>query len=56
MKRVEKIKKVERLAAEMLPVLYKNRHSYGMGTSTLKEFVPMAVEAACEIVRESRKS
>lgn len=55
MPKAKRVKKIEKLAAEMLPGLFKNRHSYGMGTSSLKEMVPMAVEAAREIVRVAQK-
>jgi hypothetical protein len=55
MPKTKRLKKIEKLAAEMLPSLFKNRHSYGMGTSSLSEMVPMAVEAATEIVRVAQK-
>lgn len=55
MPKVKRVNKIEKLAATLLPDLFKNRHSYGMGTSSLKEMVPMAVEAAREIVRLAQK-
>lgn len=54
-KREKMVRKIEKLAAAMLPELFKNRHNYGMGTSSLKEMVPMAIQAATEIVRVTQK-
>lgn len=53
-KQHERVTKIERLTAAMLPELYKNRFNYGMGGTSLKDFVALVVDVAKEIVRKAK--